>query len=371
MDDVIRLGKFSNIEFKKNDVFMILAASAMAGVFLGLYIIFNTLLTIILTVVAILAMAGMVLKPIIERDSKRANINANIPFFVTSLATLSTSGANRIDVLDILSKKEKIGMIKDDLKKIVNLVMNWKRGLSEAANVVARKTPSDLFADFLDRFGQALDSGQDFIEFVNLETDAVMSNFETAYISALATFDIYKDMYVSLLLAFAFLIAFILIMPVLIPINIILLLVFSLITVSLGEFMLLYGIRMVLPNDPIWHGTGIKTEVQKTMEKRFMIAGMMSGLILIVFLVTRVAYVIPFYFTVTSVVTPLAWPSIVGSRMEKSIGKKDDMFGSFMRSLSGSASARGNMIIDAMKSMIVHDFGMMTKDVKNLYKRLV
>ncbi|MCL4358718.1 MAG: archaellar assembly protein FlaJ [Candidatus Thermoplasmatota archaeon] len=371
MDDVIRLGKFSNIEFKKNDVFMILAASAMAGVFLGLYLIFNSLLTIILTVVAILAMTGMVLKPVIDRDSKRANINANIPFFVTSLATLSTSGANRIDVLDILSKKEKIGMIKDDLKKIVNLVMNWKRGLSEAANVVARKTPSDLFADFLDRFGQALDSGQDFIEFVNLETDAVMSNFETAYISALATFDIYKDMYVSLLLAFAFLIAFILIMPVLIPINIILLLAFSLITVSLGEFMLLYGIKMVLPNDPIWHGTGIKTEVQKTMEKKFMIAGMISGLILIVFLVTKVAYVIPFYFTVTSVVTPFAWPSIVGSRMEKSIGKKDDMFGSFMRSLSGSASARGNMIIDAMKSMIVHDFGMMTKDVKNLYKRLV
>ena len=63
MDDVIRLGKFSNIEFKKNDVFMILAASAMAGAFLGLYIILNSLLTIILMVVALLAMAGMVLKP--------------------------------------------------------------------------------------------------------------------------------------------------------------------------------------------------------------------------------------------------------------------------------------------------------------------
>lgn len=371
MDEVIRLGKFSNIEFKKNDVFMILATAAISGVFIGLYLITNAITMMIVGVTLIVIVVALVIRPIIQRDSKRADINANIPFFVTALATLSTSGANRIDILDILSKKEKIGMIKDDIKKIVNLVRNWRRGLSEAANVVARKTPSDLFADFLDRFGQALESGQDFIEFVNMETDAVMSNYDSAYISALSTFDLYKDLYVSLLLAFAFLVAFILIMPVLVPINIILLLGFSLLTVCLGEFMLVYGIKMVLPNDPIWHGTGIKTEEQKMQDKRFIIAGIISGVLFLILYFTKVASTIPFYFTVSIIVTPLAWPSIVGSKIEKTIGKKDDMFGSFMRSLSGSASARGNMIIDAMKSMIVHDFGILTKDVKNLFKRLV
>ncbi|MEM0154980.1 MAG: type II secretion system F family protein [Thermoplasmataceae archaeon] len=371
MEEVIRLGKFSNIEFRRNDVYMILASSAAAGVSLGLYIITNSMDMIVISITFILAMVGLVLRPIIERDSKRANINANIPFFVTALSTLSTSGSNRIEVLNILSRKEKIGIIKDELKKIVNLVTNWRRGLSEAANVIARKTPSDLFADFLDRFGQALESGQDFTEFVNLETDAVMSNFESAYLSSLATFDLYKDLYVSLLLAFAFLIAFILIMPVLVPVNILLLLGFSLITIALGEFMLVYAIKMVLPNDPIWHGTGIKTKEELVQRKRIIIAGVFSVAVAAVLYFTRLVDMIPFYFSATLVVTPLAWPSIVGSRLEKTIGKKDDMFGSFMRSLSGSASARGNMIIDAMKSMIVHDFGILTRDVKNLYKRLV
>jgi flagellar protein FlaJ len=371
MDEVIRLGKFSNIEFRRNDVYMILASTAAGGIFLGLYVITDSMDMMVISLTFILSMVGLVLRPIIERDSKRANINANIPFFVTALSTLSTSGANRIEVLNILSKKEKIGIIKDELKKIVNLVVNWRRGLSEAANVIARKTPSDLFADFLDRFGQALESGQDFTEFVNLETDAVMSNFESAYLSSLATFDLYKDLYVSLLLAFAFLIAFILIMPVLVPVNILLLLGFSLITIALGEFMLVYAIKMVLPNDPIWHGTGIKTKEELVQRKRFIIAGIFSVIVAVTLYFTRIADIIPFYFTATLVVTPLAWPSIVGARLEKTIGKKDDMFGSFMRSLSGSASARGNMIIDAMKSMIVHDFGILTKDVKNLYKRLV
>ncbi len=32
---------------------------------------------------------------------------------------------------------------------------------------------------------------------------------------------------------------------------------------------------------------------------------------------------------------------MVGSRYEREIAKKDEMFGSFIRSLSGSAAARG------------------------------
>ena len=46
------------------------------------------------------------------------------------------------------------------------------------------------------------------------------------------------------------------------------------------------------------------------------------------------------------------------------------MFGSFIRSLAGSAAARGNMIIEALKSIVLHDFGTLTVDIRALYRRL-
>lgn len=316
----------------------------------------------------------LILRPVIARDERRTNINSNIPLFITAFATLSTSDANRVDLLEILSRKDKIGYIREDLARLVNLVKRWKRGLSEAAMLLASRTPSEVFADFLARFGHAIDSGQDFQEFILNESDTVMSNFETAYISALYTFDLYKDMYVSMLLSFAFLVAFVMIMPVLIPMNVTVVFALSFLAIILGgEAVLMYGIKIVLPNDPpIWHDTGLRTEVQDHMRRILMMAGAACVAILAVLFATRLVYRIPFYFSVAMVITPpLAWPGMVGSRYEREIAKKDEMFGSFIRSLSGSAAARGgNMVIDALKSIVMHDFGTLTRDVRNLYKRL-
>ena len=370
MIDVKRTGMFTGIEFKKRDTYIMLAMTAVFGIFFTFYIQMNNMYFLIVSIVAASLLFYIFLNPIIQRDQKKSDINSNIPFFVTAFATLSVSDANRIDILEILSKKDKLGMIREDLAKIVNLVRNWKRGLSEAAMFLAQKSPSEVFADFLARFAHALDSGQDFYDFVKTESDTVMSNFETAYMSALYTFDLYKDMYVSLLLAFAFLIAFIMIMPVLVPMNMTVVLALSLLLVGLGESMLVYGIKVVLPNDPIWHNTGIRTDFQESIRKKFMIAGIIAMIIMIALIVTGFVYTIPFYFAVSLIVTPFAWPSIVGSRAETSIAKKDEMFGSFIRALSGSAAARGNIIIDALKAIVLHDFGTLTRDVKNLYKRL-
>ncbi|MEM3676509.1 MAG: type II secretion system F family protein [Thermoplasmataceae archaeon] len=367
----IKIRALAGIEFSNRDVIMALIFAVMTGIGLSLYLIFGNIYYSAVSAVGASGVIYVILRPILERDSIKSDINSNIPYFITAFATLSVSSANRIDLLEILSKKDKLGKIAGELAKLVNLVRNWKRGLSEAAMFISKRTPSEVFEDFLARLGHAINSGQDFEEFVKNEAETVMNNFETTYVSALYGFDLYKDMYVSLLLSFAFMVTFVMIMPILIPISVISVLSLSLIAISLGELMLVYGIKMVLPNDPIWHDTGIKTELQRRIERLFMLAGIISSLLLIVLILTRTAYRIPFYIDVSIVVTPFAWPSLVGSREEKKVAKKDEMFGSFIRSLSGSASARGNMVIDALKAIVLHDFGTLTNDIKNLYKRLV
>lgn len=369
--EVKRMGLLTGIEFKKKEVYAMLVAAALFAVFLTMYSFSNQIYYLVISSVSSITLLYLFLKPILVRDERKTNINSNIPFFVTAFATLSVSDANRIDILDILSKKDKLGYIREDIGKLVNLVKNWKRGLAEAAMFMAQRTPSDVFADFLARFSHAINSGQDFEEFVSTEAETVMSNFETTYISSLYTFDLYKDMYVSLLLAFAFLIAFIMIMPILVPMNISAVLSLTLIMIVLGETMLVYGIKIVLPNDPIWHKTGLRTELQDKIRRILMLSIIASMIAALVLYFTGFMFKIPFYFSFAIVITPLAWPSIVGTRAEKSIAKKDDMFGSFIRALSGSASARGNMVIEALKAIVLHDFGTLTKDVKSLYKRLM
>ncbi|AKA49584.1 flagellar assembly protein FlaJ [uncultured archaeon] len=365
-----RTGPFTGIEFRSRQVTLILGSAGATGFLLMTYEYTGILYLLVGAAMAGLVLFGILLKPVIERDTKKNDINSNIPFFVTAFATLATSDSNRITQLDILSKKDKLGLIREDLGKIVNLVRNWKRGLSEASMLLAEKTPSDVFADFLSRFAHAIDSGQDFDDFVKTEANTVMSNFETAYQSALYTFELYKDLYVSMLLAFAFLITFVMIMPVLIPINVITVLVLSLMVVALGETMLVYGIKIVLPNDPVWHDTGIKSEVQLKLERIYKFALIGSGGIGAGLYLSGVLSVLPVYFIIPIVMTPLAYPSYLGSKYERKVAKNDDMFGSFIRSLSGSASARGNLVIDALKAIVLHDFGVLTKDVRNLYKRL-
>ena len=364
------LGTVSKIEFKKRDLAIMGISLVLVVVGIILYNLTGILYLAGAAAVGAVLVLFIILRPVLERDVAKTDINSNIPYFITAFATLSVSAANRIDMLELLSEKEKLGRIRDEIAKLVNLVKNWRRGLSEAAMFLSSRSPSEIFEDFLARFGHAINSGQDFEEFVNNEAETVMSNFETTYISALYTFDLYKDLYVSMLLSFAFLITFVMIMPILININIVQVLSLSLLTIVLGEAMLVYGIKVVLPNDPIWHDTGIKTPLQIKIRKYLIIGGASSVALLAISIFMNLQARLPFYFIISIVVTPLFVPGYVGSKAEKMVAKKDEMFGSFIRSLAGSAAARGNMIIEALKAIVLHDFGTLTVDIRALYRRL-
>ncbi|MCL4336442.1 MAG: archaellar assembly protein FlaJ [Candidatus Thermoplasmatota archaeon] len=364
------LAAITRIELKRNDVIIIGASFVAITISIVLYDLLNYFYALGIAAIGGMVVMSVLLRPILVRDAAKTDINSNIPYFMTAFATLSVSAANRIDILEILSKKEKLGMIGEEIAKLVNLVKNWRRGLSEAAMFLSGRSPSEIFEDFLARFGHAINSGQDFEEFVETESETVMNNFETTYMSALYTFDLYKDLYVSMLLSFAFLVTFIMIMPILIHINIIQVLSLSLLTIILGEALLVYGIKVVLPNDPIWHDTGIKTPLQLKIQQYTILSVMSCFVLFIVSMLVSLWNILPFYVVIAIIVTPLFVPGYVGSKAERIVAKKDEMFGSFIRSLAGSAAARGNMIIDALKSIVLHDFGTLTVDIRALYRRL-
>ncbi|MHB8361089.1 MAG: type II secretion system F family protein, partial [Thermoplasmataceae archaeon] len=322
MHEAKRLGALTGIEFSKGGVAVTLIFTMLSAILFPLYIMTKSTTYVILASIAMSGLLYALLNPIVQRQNNKINIDGSIPFFITAFATLSVSGADRVQILGILAGKEKLGYINKELKKIVNLTKNWKMSLGEIANFLAERTPSDLFADFLSRLGQATDSGQNFDEFLTTETNTVMANYENNYVSALYSFDLFKDMYISMLLAFAFMIAFIMIMPILIPVDMNVMMILAVLAMAMGESMIVVGIKTVLPYDPIWQRTGIKTNTETVLRIWFIGFGAISSSLLAIFFLTPYFISIPFYLLFAIAITPLAVPSIIGSNTEKEIMKK-------------------------------------------------
>ena len=193
MHEAKRLGALTGIEFSTKGVAVVLIFTLISAIFFPLYIETKSTEYVILASISMSMLLYGLLNPIVQRQNRKINIDGSIPFFITAFATLAVSGADRVEILKILAKKEKLGYINEELKKIVNLTQNWKMSLGEISNFLAERTPSDLFADFLSRLGQATDSGQNFEEFLKTETRTVMANDENNYVSALYSFDLFKD----------------------------------------------------------------------------------------------------------------------------------------------------------------------------------
>jgi flagellar protein FlaJ len=73
---------------------------------------------------------------------------------------------------------------------------------------------------------------------------------------------------------------------------------------------------------------------------------------------------------VAMIATPLIYTGRIAKNIEKGIRRRDENFPSFIRSLGSSAGARGGMVDEALKALRAHDFGPLTHDVNNLYRRL-
>ncbi len=182
---------------------------------LGLFRILFLLIPIFIVLPAILYKKIMVTR-------WRNEIDNNIHFYITHMAALSTSEIDRKELMKILSERSEYKALAEETRKIYILMVKWKRNLSQACRFVAKRTPSKIFSDFLDRMAHELDSGENFRDFIKREHKVVMEDFTTHYNGKLYGIDIFKEIYVSIVLSLSFFAAFAIIMPFLTGISIIL-----------------------------------------------------------------------------------------------------------------------------------------------------
>lgn len=300
-------------------------------------------------------------------------IDSNIHFYITHMGALSTSEIDRKELMKILSERKEYKALAEETRKIYLLMDKWRRNLAQACRFISRRTPSKIFSDFLDRMAHELDSGEDFKEFIKREQKVVMEDFVTLYNGKMYSIDIFKEIYVSIILSLSFFAAFAIIMPFLTGISIKFTFYLIMIFFFIAEIGVLVYLRAVVPEDPLWQTSGEYTVVDRKLYRLFALSMVMFLIIFTAMMFANYIYHIinlPFTFIVAVSILPLLIPGYFARKEERLIVEKDRNAPSFILSLGASASARGGNILESLKYLTTHDFGALTEDIRALYRRL-
>ncbi|WP_297417048.1 archaellar assembly protein FlaJ [Thermococcus sp.] len=338
-----------------------------------LFIYIPKALKVLLFLIPVILMVYAAVYPYITADSKKISINSKMPYFITYFAVLSTSEMGRSDLIAVLAKDPKLGSIAGELKKVHTVVNKLHLSMPEAFRFLARRTPSQIFADFLDRLAYSLDSGVDLKEYLFQEQQTVMDDYQTFYEGALYDLDVFKEIYESIIISVVFVASFVIIGPLITGLDLGTMGLYAIAMTLAAEIGILLIVKLRMPDDPIWAQVreGI-ADPRRERTKRAAIYSFLAVFIvaLLYFIAIKPRFNIPDPFVLAIILTPVFYVGNVVSKEEASIFRKDENFPAFIRSLSSSLAASGASLVLVLKYLSAHDFGSLTEDIKALYRRL-
>jgi len=311
----------------------------------------------------------VIIYPISSLEGKKNEIDNNMHYYITHMGVLATSQMSRVDLLLKLSHTEAYGYLAKETGRIYALIYYWHVSFPVACRFIAHRTPSVLFADFLDRMAHSVQAGQTFGEFVMSEQTVVMNDFTTMYMDSLNSIDMVKEMFVSMCMSLIFIVAFAIIMPIITGVDSILLLGGSIAIFVVTELVILLYARSKVPADRIWHTLNIETIADRRIKWSMPVSLFLCMIVTGVLLVQEFIQIsTPIMFAIC--LTPLLLTGLIARHEEDKIKRFDNNFGAFIRSLGGAAGTRSGLILESLKELIGHDFGPLSGNINNLYKRL-
>ncbi len=314
--------------------------------------------------------------PKIWADRRKREIEQNIHLFITHAGVLATAELDRIEILRLLADREEdYGPLAEEIGKVIGLIDTWNRSLEEACQYASQSTPSDILADFLDRMGRAAAAGEDIRDFLIDEQDVVISDYEAMYMDSLSRMDDFRDLFISMILATVFFVVFSIIAPFITGVPPLLLLGMALGIFIASEMGFILATLFTLPEDPIWGDMEIEADWESRMG-RAQLFSIIAFAGLAIFSAAHLIFgffrgiPLPLPVLMALPLTPFVVPGLMTWRKEGEIKKKDENYPGFIRTLATSASASDATTEEVLDSLREKDFGALTEDIRNLYKRL-
>jgi flagellar protein FlaJ len=365
---------------------VLLPATVFMFVTFGAAIVVNQPLSVKLPIplLGMLLFATAVFYPKVLLSQRKRELNNRFHLMVTHMTVLATTKIDRMEVFRALAEEEEYGELATELGRIVELVDTWNQSLDDACRRRAKEVPSDALSDFFDRLAYNLGAGQSLEDYLINEQDMIIENYTTVYEGTLGNLNVMKDLYLSMVLSMTFALVFAVVLPVLTGTDptltvsaVILLFIF----VQTGFFI---AIRSIAPHDPLWfHPEEYNSPIDELLNRRFAIGFALSGVLAFIayggmFGISPITLdmLIPFWSPVplpllaAVPITPLVIPGLTVRAEEQRIKGRDSEYPSFIRALGSTEAAKQSTTSAVLSSLRHKDFGPLTPDINNLYKRL-
>ena len=318
-----------------------------------------------------------VLYPYIAYKNRETEIDSNMHFFITHLRVLAISDLSLKDILNVLGGKKVYKSLGEEIKKVSVLSTQWRYPMASTLHFIAVRTPSKILKDFLDRFSQSLDSGVEHREFVETEQEAVMQDYKTMYETSNENIVILNEVYVSMLIAIIFVMSFGIVLPIIMGAESMTMYTYlSSFMLVVSEGLLLYLMKSIIPEDVIWHQSGEKSELQKKMTRWLtnsilgsiaLGAGLLYGKYILEIMILAELQI---EVVIATALTPLLFVGVKTVIEEGNIARKEKNFLGFLTGLGSIATMKGGKVTESVYYLSRKDYGILTKYVRSLYRRL-
>ena len=371
-----------------------------------------------------ITLAIMLSYPIFRWEQRGTEIEREMHLFITRMGVLASSESGRKEMFDILTKMREYRSIAVEINKIFILVDKWNVSLERACRFVAQATPSEILSDFLNRLAHAVEGGEPAEQFFQTEQGVVMGQYAVKYQSAMTSVEWWKEAYVSVVVSVLFILVIAAIAPFIIPgedPNV--WLTYGVAVFLVAEAMFLLVLKAVVPGEDIWHAMTLKTKehvmIRRGLWASFFISAMyvmiaaliptdspnnvvlvvawaMSLILLVVSLlgyplwapavfegIVVAGILVTIFFEATLyfgkvfppmvmafIVSPWVVPGRYVNSEEDKIKRRDENFAAFLRSLGAAVAATSKDITVPLSKLRKHDFGPLSKNIDDLYKRL-
>lgn len=139
--------------------------------------------------------------PMARAQSRRRDIETNLPFAITHMSAIASSGVPPSTMFRLLTGFEEYGEIAKEAKKIVQNIDVLGLDITTAIREVAKKTPSESFKQFLEGVATTIDTGGDLHAYLIKESEKAMFDYKIRREKFLQTLSTYADFYTAVLIA--------------------------------------------------------------------------------------------------------------------------------------------------------------------------
>ncbi len=321
----------------------------------------------ILYMIPVFGVLIVLLFPLLKGEKRKKEIERYLHLFITRMSVLASTRLPRKEIFRILSEIKEYGALSDEIAKIYHLMEYWNLSLPDATRIVAKRCPSIELADFLDRLAHSADAGEDFEVFLEKERSVVIETYAVKYEAALSQMDVYKETFVAMLISMLFFAVFVAILPMFTTGDMGIFLYLTLLAFITVEAVMLYAIKVRLPEDEIWHN---RKDVRSPHEIKLLKVLPFAYLAVIVIFLITYFMGLPLQIVVAISILPLFYPGYLIHTAESDLINCDNNYDAFIRAVGSYVEAKGSDVT-AMERLRKHDFGKLTKYIDVLYKRLL